>query len=213
MSSTTGAERHVDVFADVSCPFAHVGLRRWVERRTAVGSQVGLHVMAWPLEMVNGHPLDGPHVAETVDRLRSRIAPDLFDGFDPRRFPVTTLPALRLTHSAYLVGIPVGEAIALELRDRLFERGEDISDPAVLASVADEHGVPAQPEPLPGEPDPVVEEWDLGRRRGVLGSPHYFAGDVNLFCPLLDITRAGDEVVISESDQRFERLCEASFAS
>ena len=43
----------VDVFADVRCPFAHVGLRRLVTRRKQLGAQLLLRVRAWPLELVN----------------------------------------------------------------------------------------------------------------------------------------------------------------
>jgi hypothetical protein len=54
--------RHVsiiEVFADAGCPFTHVGLRRLVEHRDHAGrDDVVLRVRAWPLELVNGHPLD-----------------------------------------------------------------------------------------------------------------------------------------------------------
>ncbi|MFZ4518319.1 MAG: disulfide bond formation protein DsbA, partial [Microthrixaceae bacterium] len=69
----------IEVFADVSCPFAHVGLRRVVQERDRRGrTDVVLRVRAWPLEVVNGEALDGPHVAEKVDALRAQVAPDLF---------------------------------------------------------------------------------------------------------------------------------------
>jgi hypothetical protein len=52
--------RLVEVFADVGCPFAHVGLRRFVERRDELGrDDVVLWVRAWPLELVNARP--APH--------------------------------------------------------------------------------------------------------------------------------------------------------
>jgi hypothetical protein len=47
--------RVVEVFADVSCPFAHVGLRRLVEQRDKLArDDIVLRVRAWPLELVNG---------------------------------------------------------------------------------------------------------------------------------------------------------------
>jgi hypothetical protein len=44
---------------------------------------------------------------------------------------------------------------------------------------------------MPGEDDraDVVADWHGGRRRGVLGSPHFFRGDNDVFCPAVDITR------------------------
>jgi hypothetical protein len=35
----------------------------------------------------------------------------------------------------------------------------------------------------------VVADWHEGQRRGVLGSPHFFCGDTDVFCPALDITK------------------------
>ena len=51
---------HIEVFADVSCPFTHVGLRRLVEhRRQLERDDLRIVVKAWPLELVNGSPLAG----------------------------------------------------------------------------------------------------------------------------------------------------------
>ena len=57
-------------------------------------STVVLRVRAWPLELVNGEPLAADLVAEEVRELREQVAPDLFAGFDPTRFPATSLPAM-----------------------------------------------------------------------------------------------------------------------
>ncbi|MCC6183750.1 MAG: disulfide bond formation protein DsbA, partial [Microthrixaceae bacterium] len=60
--------RTIEVFADVTCPFTHVGLRRMVAARQAQGrDDVVLRVRSWPLEVVNGAPLDAAFVAEEVD--------------------------------------------------------------------------------------------------------------------------------------------------
>ena len=44
---------------------------------------------------------------------------------------------------------------------------------------------------MPDESDRagVVADWHEGVRRGVLGSPHFFCGDTDVFCPSLDITK------------------------
>src|SRR3954464_13451066 len=47
----------IEVFADVACPFTHVGLCRLVARRRESNSDAVLWVRAWPLELVNGEPL------------------------------------------------------------------------------------------------------------------------------------------------------------
>ncbi len=195
----------VEVFADVWCPFTHVGLRRFVAHRSEHGDDVALRVRAWPLEVVNGTPLDPGFVAEEIDEIRALVAPDLFTGFDVDRFPTTTLPALRLTDRAYRASIELGEAVALELRDRLFERGEDIGDPAVLAEIETSHRVPEAPE----EVDVVQRDWDEGRQRGVVGSPHFFTPGGDFFCPALDVRRVDGHLRITADPDGFERFLDS----
>ena len=179
----------VEVFADVWCPFTHVGLRRFVELRTHMDVPPALVVRSWPLELVNGAPMDPAFIAEEVDDIRGSVAPDLFTGFDPARFPTTTLSALALTSRAYEQSAATGEAVALELRDRLFERGEDIGDPGVVAAVATAHGLPAD---AGDDHDLPTRDWEEGKARGVIGSPHFFTPGGDWFCPSLDVSRADD---------------------
>lgn len=201
----------IEVFADITCPFTHVGLRRLVEHRARIGrTDVRLVVRAWPLELVNGAPLTGAFVTEEVEQIQKQVAPDLFQGFCPDVFPSSSLPALRLTHDAYAISDATGERVALELRDRLFERGEDISDPAILAAVARDHHVVVQRGAAKG--DPVRDEWELGQRRGVLGSPHFFAGEVDVFCPALRIAQANGHLQIEFDQVRFTAFMSAFFA-
>ena len=78
----------VEVFADVACPFTHVGLRRLVARRAALGrDDVVLRVRAWPLELVNGRPLAADAVAEEVVELTASVAP----GSSPASTPPASL--------------------------------------------------------------------------------------------------------------------------
>ena len=50
---------------------------------------------------------------------------------------------------------------------------------------------------MPDESDRagVLADWREGLRRGVLGSPHFFCGDTDGFCPSLDITKDTTEGV------------------
>jgi 2-hydroxychromene-2-carboxylate isomerase len=180
----------IEVFAELSCPFTHLSLRRIVARRADLGrTGPTLRVRPWPLELVNGEPLDPHHVAKEVRALRAQISPDLFDGFDPAAFPSTTLPGLRLVEAAYGVDDATGEAVSLALRTVLFEQGEDIADPAVLARVAGDHGAAVPGDELDEQ---VRAAYDEGKRRGVEGSPHFFVAGESVFCPMLDI-RTDDE--------------------
>ena len=126
----------IEVYADVWCPFAHVGLHYVVERRSALArGDVLLDIRAWPLELVNGAPLDPDITASHVRELRSQVAPHLFGGFNPKHFPTTSLPALACVHAAYRQDLKTGEAMSLALRDALFEEGLDISRPEVLSDL------------------------------------------------------------------------------
>ena len=130
----------IEVFADICCPFTHLGLRRLVDRRRALGrEEPRLHVRAWPLELVNGTPLDGELIGDEVDELRRQVAPDLFRGYDQSAFPHSSLPAFALAAVAYQRDLATGEAVSLALRAALFEEGRNIASPAVLAEIATRH--------------------------------------------------------------------------
>lgn len=190
--------RTVEVFADVLCPFTHVGLHTLVDRRSERQLvQPRLRIRAWPLELVNGVPLDPRHVAAEITALRASVRPDLFSGFTVESFPNTSMPAFALTAAADRTGDPVIiEEVGIALRDALFEEGIDTGQPRNVAAIAARFGL----EPLDVEStDAAVRaDWDEGTARGVVGSPHFFTGDGgSWFCPGLDISRdsRGDFVV------------------
>lgn len=177
----------IEVFADISCPFAHVGLRTIHTQRARAGrGDVAIWVRAWPLELVNGTPLDALATRDHVNELREQVAPNLFRHFDIARFPSSTLGALALANRAYRTHPHVGELVSFALREALFENGQDVSDSITLEHIAHTFGVD-----LPDESDraSVVSDWHEGQRRGVLGSPHFFCGSANIFCPSLRIKK------------------------
>ena len=88
----------IDVYADIVCPFAHAGLRTVVRRRKQLGRDMVLRVRAWPLELVNGTPLDPAVTWEHAGDLRTQVAPDLFRHLDVDRFPSSTLDALAVAN-------------------------------------------------------------------------------------------------------------------
>lgn len=178
----------IEVFADACCPFAHVGLRRIREACDARGADAVLRVRAWPLELVNGKPLDPPFIAEEIDDIREQVAADLFTGFRESSFPASSIPAMALTARAYAVSDRVGEAVALAVRDALFEHGLDIGDRDTLARIGADHGV-ALPDDPEADEALVRADWEAGREREVVGSPHFFIDGDNVFCPVLDIER------------------------
>ena len=178
---------HIEIYADIWCPFAHVGLRAARrERERLARADVVFVIRPWPLELVNGRALDPEVTARHVRELREQVAPELFSDFDVDTFPATTLPALSLALAAVEQDPATGESVNWALRDALFEEGRDISDVAVLEDISHRFGV----DPDWGLDTSSVElEWRRGQERGVQGSPHFMCADRDAFCPALDISR------------------------
>jgi predicted DsbA family dithiol-disulfide isomerase len=199
----------IEVFADVRCPFTHVGLRRLVARRCELGrDDPRLRIRAWPLELVNGAPLDAGLVLQEAAALRSQVSPDLFTGLTASTFGSTSLPALALAGAAYRVSIATGEAVSLALRDTIFEEGDDVSSPDVLDGIAARHGVPAVTD---DDREQVMRDWREGQQRGVTGSPHFLVGDRGYFCPSLDIRHDGGELDVRLDEPALEEFLAAVF--
>lgn len=174
----------IEVFADITCPFTHVGLTVIAEEIQASKIPVQLRVRAWPLEWVNGSPLDCSGVAEKVATLRSQLGIDAFDGFRPDAWPDTTIPALNLADTAYQRDLATGFAVSVRLRNMLFEEGRNIADKQVLTDIADEFALPIPAsDPTAG----VKADYAEGQRRGVRGSPDFWVEGQEFFCPSLDI--------------------------
>lgn len=197
----------VEVFADVLCPFTHVGLHTLIDRRRERGlDEPRLRIRAWPLELINGKPLDADHIAAEIVALRASVRPDLFTGFSVDTFPNTSMTAFALTAAADRTGDPVLiEDVGMALRDAVFEQGLDIGRPEVVETLAARFGV--TPLDAADTEAAVRADWDEGKRRGVVGSPHFFTPDGGgWFCPGLAISRdeAGAFVVAwKEGSQAF----------
>ncbi len=211
MKDISGDRDIIEVYADIWCPFAHVGLKAAAAERRRLGRQrVPLVVRAWPLELVNGHPLDAATTLEHIRDLREQVAPELFAGFKQETFPTTSIPALILAAAAYQMDVAIGESVSLALRDALFERGLDISSPAVLAEIALTHGLKTVDKIDSGA---VISDWRTGQQRGVKGSPHFFCGANEAFCPALDIERDGaGHLVLNRRSEQLTSFLDSCFS-
>jgi predicted DsbA family dithiol-disulfide isomerase len=202
--------RHIEVFADIVCPFTHVGLRRLVDARAARGRASVLRVRAWPLELINGHPLERELAAREIDALRASVAPDLFRGFDTGVWPRSSLPAFGLAVAAYAIDDRTGEAVSLAVRAALFEGGLDVSDAEVVRRIGEAYGVnPLDPATIRAA---VENDWARGKVRKVKGSPHFFVGDADWFCPSLVIRHEGDDLAIEPAAESMRDFYDAALA-
>jgi 2-hydroxychromene-2-carboxylate isomerase len=198
----------VEVFADVVCPFTHVGLRRlFALRQQMQRGDVAIRVRAWPLELVNGEPVPREVLVEEVTDLRRTVAPDLFTAFTPDLFPMTSLPALALAASAYKIDMHRGEEVSFELRQALFEEGRNLTDPAELLRIGQ---LATEGDIRAGDAD-VQADYAEGRDRGVVGSPHFFVGDDDFFCPTLAIERVDGHLSISFDAAGFNEFIDRCF--
>lgn len=179
----------LEVFADITCPFTHVGLKRVIEHIAASDRPIAVHVKAWPLEWVNGAGLEVEAVEMKARALTEQLGVDDFRGLAHDQWPSSTLQALGLAAAAYRCDMETGLDVSLALRTALFEQGRNIGDPAVLAEIAAEHELTV---PAGDDTTAVQADYDEGRRRGVSGSPHFFVGQDNFFCPALDLGHDAD---------------------
>ncbi|MEI7916129.1 MAG: DsbA family protein [Mycobacteriaceae bacterium] len=204
--------RTVEVFADVLCPFTHVGLHTLIDRRTDRGlDEPRLRVRAWPLELVNGQPLDAHHIAAEITALQSSVRPDLFAGFSVETFPATSMAAFALSAAADHTGDPaLIEDVGMALRNGVFEDGADVGKADTVASIAASFHL----EPLDAATTEaaVRADWDEGRARGVIGSPHFFTDNGgSWFCPGLDISKNSRGDFVIDWKQGTEAFVESVF--
>jgi predicted DsbA family dithiol-disulfide isomerase len=200
----------IEVFADIVCPFTHVGLRRLSEERHARDRRLSLRVRAWPLEWINGNALGPELLTREIDALRAEVAPDLFAGFDAHLFPLTSIPAFGLVAAAYALDYPTGAAVGLAIRDALFEHGQDVSDDDVLRAIG--HRFDVEPLDAKAAELAVRTDWERGKARAVKGSPHFFVGDHGWFCPSLEIHHENDSFDVSVNGESMADFYAAAFA-
>ena len=200
--------QRVEVFADITCPFTHAGLKRVVSQLAPLDGKTQIVVRAWPLEWVNGAPLEAGPVAAKIKALEKQLNVDDFNGFRAETWPSTTIPALNLAAAASLVDDETGLRVSLALRSALFEQGLDVGDIDVLSGIAAEYGLET-----PGlEPHPqVVADYADGQRRGVRGSPDFWVGSDEFFCPALTLGHDDAGALLAEFDPAgLDRFIEAA---
>jgi protein-disulfide isomerase-like protein with CxxC motif len=121
---------------------------------------------------------------------------------------VSTLDALTLIARAYEIDLSLGEVASFKVREALFEEGKDISDSSVLDDLANDLGISDFRDPSYAS---VHADWEEGKRRGVIGSPHFFHGTVGTFCPSLQMSKSPETGLTIHTDtsrlQEFLQQC------
>lgn len=147
----------VDVWSDVACPWCYIGKRRLEQAlaRFPHADQVQVRFHSFQLDPSLPARHEGSErdylvqhkgmAAATVDQMMARVAGLAADeglrfDFD-RAVVANTLPAHQLLHlaAAHDVAAPVKEALLAAH----FVEGRDIGDPAVLAGIGEQAGIPA----------------------------------------------------------------------
>jgi predicted DsbA family dithiol-disulfide isomerase len=133
----------VQVWSDLLCPFAYVGLLRFYRARTRLGldGAVWVEHRAFPVEL-----FDGPHPRRATDSEVvgvGRIEPEaefrLWSAPDDR-YPHTVLLAAEAVIAAGAQSTAAGEALDLALRRAFWTQSRTISHRQVILDVAAETG-------------------------------------------------------------------------
>lgn len=200
----------IEIFADILCPFAHVGIHKVrAARLDRAGNSPLLWIRAWPLETINNAPWDAQLIAQEVNALRASVAPDLFVGFDEDTFPTSSLPALAVASAAYRTSVALGETVSLELRNRLWEHGQDVADSSFLDALCAKHDI----EVLAVDHATIESDHTNGEKRGVQGSPYFFVGETGFFCPAFNVFHDNSGFRVEPDSHRFDAFVDRVFGS
>ncbi len=153
---TPQAALHVEVIADLACPFCYLGKRRLDHAMKAVQ---GPSDVAWyPWELNPEMPAEGQLFdaylaarfgsAEALQPvLDGLIAEGRREGIEFRFDRIERVPNTLNAHRLMFLAETEGKdqtALAEDLMSAFFTEGKDIGDPDVLAEVASHHGLSAQ---------------------------------------------------------------------
>lgn len=156
--STNPAPLRIDFVSDVVCPWCAIGLAALERAIERVGDEVDVELHVQPFELnpqmaadgedIDEHlrakyGLDDAQLAQNRERIRERGAELGFTFRDGARSRIyNTFDAHRLLHWAGVEGRQV--ELKHALLQAYFTRGEDVSDPATLARIAQSAGLPAE---------------------------------------------------------------------
>ncbi len=148
----------IQIWSDLLCPFAYVGILRLRRARERLGLDVALEHHTFPLELFDGpHPRRGTD-SEAVGLGQIEPAAQFRVWTEPDdRYPHTVLLAAEAVHAASAQSLQVGETLDLALRQAFWTHSRTISVRQVILEVAGEQaGI---------DVDTLAEALDTGRHR------------------------------------------------
>jgi predicted DsbA family dithiol-disulfide isomerase len=168
----------LEVASDIHCPWAYVCVLRLVRARDALGLDVTLRHLYWPLELVNGRGAPRS-ILDAETPVLAQVEPDDFAAWRGPEWPSTFLPAFELVKAAEEQGPRPAEDLDLALRRAFFLEHRNLSLRTVLfevaAKVASLDQAALRDAYDSGRTRPVVlREYDEVTRRGIQGSPEVY---------------------------------------
>lgn len=168
----------LEIASDIHCPWANVCVVRLLRTRDALGLDVALRHLYWPLELVNkrGAPRG---ILDAEVPVLAQYEPDEFAAWKGADWPTSFMPAFELVKAAEEQGLATAEALDVALRRAFFLEHRNLSlRTEVLAVALGVRGL---------DQDALREAYDSGRtrrvvlqeydevcRRGIEGSPELY---------------------------------------
>lgn len=130
--------KHIELFADLACPFAYVAHARWRRLREDYAGRVAILHRCLALEYVNREPTPMALVEAEIAEL-AKQEPDL--PYQPwpgasSSWPVTIWPAFEAVKCTERQGLSQADDLAWEIRVAFFGHGQCISMRHVLVELA-----------------------------------------------------------------------------
>lgn len=187
-SSEKTQKLRIDVISDVVCPWCFVGKKR-LEEALAIADDIEAEVYWRPFQLDGTIPQGGIPRQEYLDRKfgpeRAKTVYERIKGvgaeagiafaFDKIAISPNTLDAHRLIRWAQATGTQ--NAVKQWLFELFFLEGKDIGDHAVLADVAEEHGIGRETAlrllASDADREDVKGEVEMASRMGVTGVPFF----------------------------------------
>lgn len=213
----------VAVYADITCPWAHVCVHRLHETRSRLGleDRVTIDPRAFPLELIN----DAPTPKKILDAeipVVGALEPDAGWQMWQRpasEYPVSTLPALEAVIAAKEQGPRAAESLDRGLRRAFFGASRTITMRHEILAVAEESGVIDVPALEAALEDgraraALTKDHLTSETAAVESSPHVFLPDgTNVANPGIELHWEGGHgdgfpVIDSDDPSIYERLLE-----